>query len=131
MPAIQHFLFPSNQLLLDHQDAIAPEHNDPIHELLDDLGEVSTIESLIGESFFGTTGGVSLVAEGLLLNTKRAEVMRRVQQNSPSKSGPRPAFWISKVTPPDASKSSQVNKLPASWCPSLTPVAPNMGQFDF
>lgn len=37
------------QLLLDHQDAIAPEHNDPIHELLDDLGEVPTIESLIGE----------------------------------------------------------------------------------
>lgn len=35
-------------MLLDHQDAIAPEHNDPIHELLDDLGEVPTIESLIG-----------------------------------------------------------------------------------
>ncbi|RXN39349.1 ras GTPase-activating IQGAP1 [Labeo rohita] len=34
----------------DHQDAIAPDHNDPIHELLDDLGEVPTIESLIGES---------------------------------------------------------------------------------
>lgn len=44
-------LFYPNQLLLDHQDAIAPEHNDPIHELLDDLGEVSTIESLIGELF--------------------------------------------------------------------------------
>lgn len=39
----------SAQLLLDHQDAIAPEHNDPIHELLDDLGEVPTIESLIGK----------------------------------------------------------------------------------
>lgn len=39
-----------SQLLLDHQDAIAPEHNDPIHELLEDLGEVPTIESLIGES---------------------------------------------------------------------------------
>uniref|UniRef100_A0A670ZGW0 IQ motif containing GTPase activating protein 1 n=1 Tax=Pseudonaja textilis TaxID=8673 RepID=A0A670ZGW0_PSETE len=38
----------THTLLLDHQDAIAPEHNDPIHELLDDLGEVSTIESLIG-----------------------------------------------------------------------------------
>uniref|UniRef100_A0A670KGI8 IQ motif containing GTPase activating protein 1 n=1 Tax=Podarcis muralis TaxID=64176 RepID=A0A670KGI8_PODMU len=37
----------THTLLLDHQDAIAPEHNDPIHELLDDLGEVSTIESLI------------------------------------------------------------------------------------
>nr|XP_042119950.1 ras GTPase-activating-like protein IQGAP1 [Peromyscus maniculatus bairdii] len=40
----------THTFLLDHQDAIAPEHNDPIHELLDDLGEVPTIESLIGES---------------------------------------------------------------------------------
>ncbi|XP_010190700.1 PREDICTED: ras GTPase-activating-like protein IQGAP1 [Mesitornis unicolor] len=39
----------THTLLLDHQDAIAPEHSDPIHELLDDLGEVPTIESLIGE----------------------------------------------------------------------------------
>ncbi|XP_051776174.1 ras GTPase-activating-like protein IQGAP1 [Erpetoichthys calabaricus] len=39
----------THTLLLDHQDAIAPEHNDPIHELLEDLGEVPTIESLIGE----------------------------------------------------------------------------------
>ncbi|OXB77566.1 UNVERIFIED_CONTAM: hypothetical protein H355_002875 [Colinus virginianus] len=39
----------THTLLLDHQDAIAPEHNDPIHELMDDLGEVPTIESLIGE----------------------------------------------------------------------------------
>ncbi|NWS71161.1 IQGA1 protein, partial [Crotophaga sulcirostris] len=38
----------THTLLLDHQDAIAPEHNDPIHELLDDVGEVPTIESLIG-----------------------------------------------------------------------------------
>uniref|UniRef100_A0AAY5EVB9 IQ motif containing GTPase activating protein 1 n=1 Tax=Electrophorus electricus TaxID=8005 RepID=A0AAY5EVB9_ELEEL len=40
----------THTLLLDHQDAIAPEHNDPLHELLEDLGEVPTIESLIGES---------------------------------------------------------------------------------
>ncbi|KAI7814790.1 putative ras GTPase-activating-like protein IQGAP1, partial [Triplophysa rosa] len=40
----------THTLLLDHEDAIAPDHNDPIHELLDDLGEVPTIESLIGES---------------------------------------------------------------------------------
>uniref|UniRef100_A0A668ARX0 IQ motif containing GTPase activating protein 1 n=1 Tax=Myripristis murdjan TaxID=586833 RepID=A0A668ARX0_9TELE len=37
----------THTLLLDHQDAIAPEHNDPIHELLEDLGEVPTVESLI------------------------------------------------------------------------------------
>ncbi|KAG7468156.1 hypothetical protein MATL_G00139690 [Megalops atlanticus] len=40
----------THTLLLDHQDAIAPDHNDPIHELLEDLGEVPTIESLIGEN---------------------------------------------------------------------------------
>uniref|UniRef100_A0A4W3I1I8 IQ motif containing GTPase activating protein 1 n=1 Tax=Callorhinchus milii TaxID=7868 RepID=A0A4W3I1I8_CALMI len=40
----------THTLLLDHQDAIAPEHNDPVHELLEDLGEVPTIESLIGKS---------------------------------------------------------------------------------
>ncbi|XP_069078694.1 ras GTPase-activating-like protein IQGAP1 isoform X2 [Pleurodeles waltl] len=45
----------THTLLLDHQDAIAPEHNDPIHELLDDLGEVPTIEALIGEGP-GNTG---------------------------------------------------------------------------
>uniref|UniRef100_A0AAQ5XTH9 IQ motif containing GTPase activating protein 1 n=1 Tax=Amphiprion ocellaris TaxID=80972 RepID=A0AAQ5XTH9_AMPOC len=43
----------THTLLLDHQDAIAPEHNDPIHELLEDLGEVPTVESLIGESKAG------------------------------------------------------------------------------
>ncbi|XP_056135210.1 ras GTPase-activating-like protein IQGAP1 isoform X2 [Lampris incognitus] len=40
----------THTLLLDHQDAIAPEHNDPIHELLEDLGEVPTVEALIGEN---------------------------------------------------------------------------------
>ncbi|XP_028332645.1 ras GTPase-activating-like protein IQGAP1 isoform X1 [Gouania willdenowi] len=40
----------THTLLLDHQDAIAPDHNDPIHELLEDLGEVPTVEALIGEN---------------------------------------------------------------------------------
>ncbi|XP_041074214.1 ras GTPase-activating-like protein IQGAP1 [Polyodon spathula] len=39
----------THTLLLNHQDAIASEHNDPIHELLEDLGEVPTIESMVGE----------------------------------------------------------------------------------
>lgn len=86
----------THTLLLDHQDAIAPDHNDPIHELLDDLGEVPTIESLIGESplpaddpnkeMMGKTevsltltnkfdvpdeANVEMDARTLLLNTKR------------------------------------------------------------
>ncbi|XP_044300758.1 ras GTPase-activating-like protein IQGAP1 [Varanus komodoensis] len=56
----------THTLLLDHQDAIAPEHNDPIHELLDDLGEVSTIESLIGEG----TGSMNDPSKEMLAKTE-------------------------------------------------------------
>ena len=38
------------QSLLEHQDAVAPDHTDPLHELLDDLGEVPDAEALIGGS---------------------------------------------------------------------------------
>uniref|UniRef100_A0A2K6SPG7 IQ motif containing GTPase activating protein 3 n=1 Tax=Saimiri boliviensis boliviensis TaxID=39432 RepID=A0A2K6SPG7_SAIBB len=40
----------THRLLLEHQDCIAPDHQDPLHELLDDLGELPTIPDLIGES---------------------------------------------------------------------------------
>ncbi|XP_027601177.1 ras GTPase-activating-like protein IQGAP1 isoform X2 [Pipra filicauda] len=56
----------THTLLLDHQDAIAPEHNDPIHELLDDLGEVPTIESLIGEG----SGNVNDPSREMLAKTE-------------------------------------------------------------
>ncbi|XP_006030854.1 ras GTPase-activating-like protein IQGAP1 isoform X2 [Alligator sinensis] len=56
----------THTLLLDHQDAIAPEHNDPIHELLDDLGEVPTIESLIGEG----TGNINDPNKEMLAKTE-------------------------------------------------------------
>ncbi|XP_059801884.1 ras GTPase-activating-like protein IQGAP1 [Hypanus sabinus] len=84
----------THTLFLDHQDAIAPDHNDPIHELLEDLGEVPTIESMIGEggmtdagkeqlaktevslsltNKFDVPGGENeaMNARALLLNTKR------------------------------------------------------------
>ncbi|XP_076002971.1 ras GTPase-activating-like protein IQGAP1 isoform X2 [Genypterus blacodes] len=86
----------THTLLLEHQDAIAPEHNDSIHELLEDLGEVPTVESLIGENplppddpnkeLMGKTevsltlankfdvsgeANVEMDAKTLLLNTKR------------------------------------------------------------
>uniref|UniRef100_A0A8C4SY72 IQ motif containing GTPase activating protein 3 n=2 Tax=Erpetoichthys calabaricus TaxID=27687 RepID=A0A8C4SY72_ERPCA len=41
-------LINTHRLLLEHQDSIAPDHDDPLHELLDDLGEVPTVQSLIG-----------------------------------------------------------------------------------
>ncbi|XP_008982852.3 ras GTPase-activating-like protein IQGAP3 isoform X1 [Callithrix jacchus] len=40
----------THKLLLEHQDCIAPDHQDPLHELLEDLGELPTIPDLIGDS---------------------------------------------------------------------------------
>nr|XP_025853111.1 ras GTPase-activating-like protein IQGAP3 [Vulpes vulpes] len=39
----------THRLLLEHQDWIAPDHCDPLHELLEDLGELPTVPDLIGE----------------------------------------------------------------------------------
>ncbi|KAH3833286.1 hypothetical protein DPMN_106592, partial [Dreissena polymorpha] len=38
----------THQLLLDHQDRIAPDNHDPLHELLEDLREVPTGHELLG-----------------------------------------------------------------------------------
>lgn len=37
------------QLLIEHQHVVAPDPADPLHELLDDLGDVRDIDILIGE----------------------------------------------------------------------------------
>ncbi|XP_054992245.1 ras GTPase-activating-like protein IQGAP2 [Sorex araneus] len=39
----------THSLLLEHQDAIAPEKNDPLNELLGSLGDVPNVESFFGE----------------------------------------------------------------------------------
>ncbi|XP_058231429.1 ras GTPase-activating-like protein IQGAP2 isoform X1 [Hemibagrus wyckioides] len=39
----------THSLVLEHKEAIAPEPNDVLHELLDDLGDVPDMESLTGE----------------------------------------------------------------------------------
>ena len=41
----------THKLLLEHQDAIAPDPNDMLHELLEDLGDVPGVESLMGKYF--------------------------------------------------------------------------------
>uniref|UniRef100_A0A8C8VPB3 IQ motif containing GTPase activating protein 3 n=1 Tax=Pelusios castaneus TaxID=367368 RepID=A0A8C8VPB3_9SAUR len=41
-------LINTHKLLLEHQDSIAPDHRDPLHELLEDLDELPTAQSLIG-----------------------------------------------------------------------------------
>ncbi|XP_069079697.1 ras GTPase-activating-like protein IQGAP2 isoform X1 [Pleurodeles waltl] len=40
----------THSLLLEHQDAISPDHNDVLHELLEALGAVPDVESFLGES---------------------------------------------------------------------------------
>uniref|UniRef100_A0A4W4EP52 IQ motif containing GTPase activating protein 2 n=1 Tax=Electrophorus electricus TaxID=8005 RepID=A0A4W4EP52_ELEEL len=39
----------SHSLVLEHKEAIAPDHSDLLHELLEDLGEVPDVESMLGE----------------------------------------------------------------------------------
>lgn len=36
------------QLLLEHLEAISPDQNDLLHELLQDLGDVPDVENLLG-----------------------------------------------------------------------------------
>ncbi len=38
------------QLLIDHEESIAPDSKDPIHEILKELGPSPSIETLVGES---------------------------------------------------------------------------------
>uniref|UniRef100_A0A3B4DU33 IQ motif containing GTPase activating protein 2 n=1 Tax=Pygocentrus nattereri TaxID=42514 RepID=A0A3B4DU33_PYGNA len=39
----------THSLVLEHKEAIAPDHSDLLHELLEDLGDVPDMESLLGE----------------------------------------------------------------------------------
>ncbi|NXD31824.1 IQGA3 protein, partial [Spelaeornis formosus] len=41
-------LINTHKLLLEHQDSIAPHHSDPLHQLLEDLDELPTVQSLVG-----------------------------------------------------------------------------------
>ncbi|KAK2564429.1 Ras GTPase-activating-like protein IQGAP1 [Acropora cervicornis] len=52
----------THTLLLDHKDEIAPDPNDPLHELLDDLGDAPSVEALLGESS-GVNGEEGLTAQ--------------------------------------------------------------------
>ncbi|NXU13947.1 IQGA3 protein, partial [Pardalotus punctatus] len=49
-------LINTHKLLLEHQDSIAPHHSDPLHELLEDLDELPTVQSLLGMSNSVTPG---------------------------------------------------------------------------
>ncbi|XP_042296040.1 ras GTPase-activating-like protein IQGAP3 isoform X2 [Sceloporus undulatus] len=49
----------THKLLLEHRRIVAPDAQDPLHELLEDLGELPTIHSLIGETGSHGSGGSS------------------------------------------------------------------------
>ena len=38
----------THQLLLEHRDAIAPDPSDPLHDVLNQLGNTPTIEEFLG-----------------------------------------------------------------------------------
>ncbi|XP_054995371.1 ras GTPase-activating-like protein IQGAP3 [Sorex araneus] len=40
----------THRLLREHQDGLAPDHCDPLHELLEDLGEPPTVADLVGDN---------------------------------------------------------------------------------
>ncbi|XP_028609108.1 ras GTPase-activating-like protein IQGAP3 [Grammomys surdaster] len=52
-------LLSTHRLLLEHQDQLAPSHQDPLHQLLEDLGEPPTVADLIGDNI-ATDGHVDL-----------------------------------------------------------------------
>ncbi|NXB42278.1 IQGA3 protein, partial [Leucopsar rothschildi] len=64
-------LINTHKLLLEHQDSIAPHRSDPLHELLEDLDELPTVQSLVGESVvsLGDSG-----AEQVLSQLSRTEI---------------------------------------------------------
>ncbi|XP_068109676.1 LOW QUALITY PROTEIN: ras GTPase-activating-like protein IQGAP3 [Hyperolius riggenbachi] len=64
-------LIDTHKLLLEHQDVIAPDHKDPIHELLGDLGELPTVQSLIGES---TSNLNDAASEHVLAQFRKLEI---------------------------------------------------------
>lgn len=50
-------LIATHRLLLEHRDSIAPDPGDPLHELLEDLGELPTLQALVGEGAPSPAGG--------------------------------------------------------------------------
>ncbi|NXF67219.1 IQGA3 protein, partial [Ciccaba nigrolineata] len=61
----------THKLLLEHQDSIAPHHGDPLHELLEDLDELPTVQSLVGES---VPGPADSSAEQVLSQLSKMEI---------------------------------------------------------
>ncbi|NXE94639.1 IQGA3 protein, partial [Menura novaehollandiae] len=63
-------LINTHKLLLEHQDSIAPHHRDPLHELLEDLDELPTVQSLVGSGAEQVLSQLSRTEISLILTNK-------------------------------------------------------------
>ena len=52
---------------MQHQETIAPDHDDPLHELLEDLGDAPTIDELLGKFSLAKEEGITreVISDGL------------------------------------------------------------------
>lgn len=60
----------THQLLLKHQDTISPDHNDPLHELLEDLGECPSVDVLLGAEITSGEEGLDPSVRAQLAKTE-------------------------------------------------------------
>ncbi len=78
------------QLVLEHKEAIAPDHSDLLHELLKDLGEVPDVESLLGKiitntnTFTGSSFQTPAVYTPRSKDCNSVAFCKNVQMNMPS-----------------------------------------------
>ncbi|NXA10291.1 IQGA3 protein, partial [Sapayoa aenigma] len=63
-------LINTHKLLLEHEDSIAPHHGDPLHELLEDLDEVPTVQFLVGSGTEQVLSQLSRTEISLTLTNK-------------------------------------------------------------
>ena len=56
----------AHQLFLEYEEAISPDHTDPLHDVLEELGEVATLEDLVGKSKIELDGEEAKKTEILL-----------------------------------------------------------------
>uniref|UniRef100_A0AAR2K5K1 IQ motif containing GTPase activating protein 2 n=1 Tax=Pygocentrus nattereri TaxID=42514 RepID=A0AAR2K5K1_PYGNA len=98
----------THSLVLEHKEAIAPDHSDLLHELLEDLGDVPDMESLLGkidllQLFSNRTCHFNLVS--ILYTTKSKACFIQTQESEHAKLVERRA--AQDATAPEGLKSSQ------------------------
>uniref|UniRef100_A0A8C0UNF9 IQ motif containing GTPase activating protein 3 n=1 Tax=Cyanistes caeruleus TaxID=156563 RepID=A0A8C0UNF9_CYACU len=67
-------LINTHKLLLEHQDSIVPHHSDPLRELLEDLDELPTVQSLVGSGAEQVLSQLSRTEISLTLTNKLVPV---------------------------------------------------------